>query len=405
MNKENELNDKNPLSENISEKKSNEEVEQSNLILNAMFNAMPDSVFCKDLEKRYIECNKSFEKFIAHSKDEIIGKTFAELAGREVDIVKFYEDVDSTVINESKPIVQEDVVLTYNGVDRLYDLIKAPLIKKNDNGEDEIIGLLGIMHDVNERYNLIKDLQNTQADLESTLERANTADRVKNDFLSRMSHELLTPMNAIMGMSQIAQSSADLNYIKKCIDEIFENSSHLLRLINNLLEVSNGAGDLSESVFSIGILGKNAKERMARHFPAKHQTLTVEMDKSLPKEMVADIKRIDKVIYHLLSNASKFSKNNSEILLKFKLLSDASDRQFLEVSVTDSGIGIPAETLNTIFEIFEQGDGSYNRKYQGVGIGLTLSKYNVEMMGGTISVDSGIGKGSTFKFTVPINRR
>ena len=399
MSKEN----KTGIPENESDN-ANEQIEQSDFILNAMFNAMPDSVYCKDLEGRYIECNKSFEDFMAHPKEEIIGKTFSELVTDQLDIVKFYTDVDKTVISERKTVIQEGVVMSYNGSDRYYDLVKAPLIRKNADGEDEIFGLLAIMYDVNERFVLIRDLQNFQANLEIALERANSGSKAKSEFLSRISHELLTPMNAIMGMSQIAKASADLEYIKNCIEDIQSNSNHLLRLISNLLEISSGTGTLSESAFKLDTLIGSIKSRLAPYLNKKHQTLNIVIDEKLPGEMLADDKRIEKVVYHLLSNASKFSNNNSEISLEFDLLDDTAEGLTLKVSVIDTGIGIPTEVLNSIFEIFEQGDGSYTRKFQGIGIGLTLSKYIVETMGGAISVVSEPGKGSAFTFTVPVSR-
>jgi len=382
----------------------NEQIEQSNLILNAMFNAMQDSVFCKDLEGRYIECNKSFEEFITHTKEEIIGKTFTELINDKVDIVKFYTDVDRTVIEEGKTVTQKDVSMSYNGVDRFYDIIKTPLTRQSADGENETFGLLALMRDVNERYVLIKNLQDTQASLETALERANAGNKAKTEFLSCMSHELLTPMNIIMGMSQIAKTSTDLNYMKTCLDEIYEHSSHLLRLINNLLEVSSGSGTFDESLFSLGALIEYVENRINPYLDRKQQTLNIEVDDSIPKIMIADEKRISKVIFHLLTNASKFSEENNEILLKFDILDEAAERPVLKISVADNGIGMSPEMLNNIFDIFEQGDGSYTRKYQGIGIGLTLSKYIIETMGGTISVESEPDKGSIFTFMVPVSR-
>jgi len=369
-----------------------------------MFNAMPDSVFCKDLERRYIECNKSFEIFISRNKDEIIGKTFAEITEQGLDIVKNYADVDTIVINEGKTIIQEGVSLTYNGSDRFYDLIKTPLIRKNVDGEDEVFGLLGIMHDVNDRYLLIKDLQDMQANLEVALEQANSANRAKGEFLSRMSHELLTPMNAIMGMSQIVKSSEDVENIKSCIVEIYDNSCHLLRLITNLLEVSTGAHTLIEKAFQPAALINNLKSRIEPYLNRKQQTLNIECDEALPKEIIADEKSIEKVIFHLLTNASKFSHEKGEITLKLYMLEETGERIRLGVSIIDNGIGMSPEVLDIIFDIFEQGDGSYTRRHQGVGIGLTISKYTIETMGGTITVVSEPGIGSDFTFTVPITR-
>ena len=385
------------------ENNENEKIEQSNLILNAMFNAMPDEVFCKDLDKRYIECNKSFEAFIAHTKEEVIGKTFAEVAGDGLVIIKYYDDVDDIVLNEGKTIKQEGVSMSYDGAERFYDITKTPLIKKNADGEDEIFGLLGLMHDVNERYLLIKDLQNLQANLEIALEQANSGSRAKSEFLSRMSHELRTPMNAIMGMAQIVKASDDLEYVKDCIDEIYDNSNHLMRLINNLLEASQGVGALNKSEFSLNSMIESIEARISAYLDRKQQTLNTHIDSSLPKTVVADEKRIAQVIFHLLTNASKFSPETGEISLKIGVLDDSDHKTVLKISVIDNGIGMSTEVLNSIFDIFEQADGSYTRKYEGVGIGLTLSKYIVETMGGIISVVSEPGEGSEFTFTVPVS--
>ena len=386
------------------ENQNEQSIEQSNLILNAMFNAMPDSVYCKDLDGRYIECNNSFEEFIANPKEDIIGKTFSELVTDQLDIVKFYTDVDTTVINEKKTVIQKDVKMTYNGADRYYDLIKTPIMKKNTDGEDEIFGLVALMHDVNERYLLIKDLQHVQANLEVALERSNSGSRAKSDFLSRMSHELLTPMNAIIGMSQIAKTSDDIDYVKKCIDEIYSSSNHLLRLIKNLLEVSGGSGVLNESVFSLKSLLQNINQRITPYLDNKQQKLNIIYDNSLPNEVYSDERRIDRVIFHILTNASKFSGKNTEISLDFSMKSNTPEGFILCISITDQGIGMSDELLHTIFDMFEQGDGSNTRKYQGVGIGLTLSKYIVETMGGTIEVDSQPDKGSKFTVSIPISR-
>jgi len=385
------------------ENNENEKIEQSNLILNAMFNAMPDEVFCKDLDKRYIECNKSFEAFIAHTKEEVIGKTFAEVAGDGLVIIKYYDDVDDIVLNEGKTIKQEGVSMSYDGAERFYDITKTPLIKKNADGEDEIFGLLGLMHDVNERYLLIKDLQNLQANLEIALEQANSGSRAKSEFLSRMSHELRTPMNAIMGMAQIVKASDDLEYVKDCIDEIYDNSNHLMRLINNLLEASQGVGALNKSEFSLNSMIESIEARISAYLDRKQQTLNTHIDSSLPKTVVADEKRIAQVIFHLLTNASKFSPETGKVSLKIGVFDDSDRKNVLKISVIDNGIGMSTEVLSSIFDIFEQADGSYTRKYEGVGIGLTLSKYIVETMGGIISVVSEPGEGSEFTFTVPVS--
>jgi len=382
------------------------QMERGNNILIAMFNAIPDLVFCKDLNGRYIECNKAFEKFLQCTQDDILGKTFADLGAATSETIQNNAAVEQDVIREGKTIKQDEVTLIYEGNEHYFEMIKTPLIEVGaDGGPGETYGLLGIMHDITDRYALIKSLRDAQTHLEHALEQANSASTAKSEFLSRMSHELRTPMNAIMGMAQIAKASSDPVKIKNYIDEIYDSSHHLMRLISNLLEVSGGISALSESKFSLDSMLEYIKSRIIPILDKRHQKLEIDIDKSVPAALVANEKRIAQVILHLLTNASKFSDSNKTITLTFKINKETSDGILLEVSVIDTGIGMSEDIIHTIFDMFEQGDGSHTRKHGGVGIGLTLSKYIVEMMGGKITVESELDKGSVFTFTVLVNRQ
>ena len=381
------------------------QMERGNNILIAMFNAIPDLVFCKDSSGRYIECNKAFEKFMQRPQIEVLGKTFADLNAATSETVQNNAMVDQTVIREGKTIIQDEVTLLYEGNEHYFEMIKAPLIEVGADGESgETYGLLGIMHDITDRYALIKSLRDAQVHLEHALEQANSASTAKSDFLSRMSHELRTPMNAIMGMAQIAKASSDTNKIRSCVDEIYDYSHHLMRLISNLLEVSSGISTFTEEKFSLDSMLEYIKSRIVPLLDKKHQTLDVHVNESVPKVLVANERRIAQVIIHLLTNASKFSDNNGKIILKIETAKKTSDDTVLEISVIDKGIGMSKDVMDTIFDMFEQGDGSHSRRHEGVGIGLTLSKYIVEMMGGKISVESEPDKGSEFTFTVPVKK-
>ena len=381
------------------------QMERGNNLLMAMFNAIPDLVFCKDLSGRYIECNKAFEKFLQRPQAEILGKTFGDLGAATSETVQNNADVEQVVLREGKTMKQDEVTLIYEGNEHYFEMIKTPLIKVSADGEPgEIYGLLGIMHDITDRYTLVKSLRDTQSNLENALEQANSASTAKSDFLSRMSHELRTPMNAIMGMAQIAKGSSDPAKISNYIDEIYDSSHHLMRLISNLLEVSGGISNLTESAFSLDSMIEYIQSRIHPHTEKKNQELVVEIDAKVPRVMVANERRIAQVIIHLLTNASKFSDSNQTVTLSFNLVKETADELVLEISVIDRGIGMSDEVIHTIFDMFEQGDGGHSRRYGGVGIGLTLSKYIVEMMGGKITVESEPDKGSTFSFTVPIKK-
>jgi len=382
-----------------------EQMDLESQIRLAMFDAIPDLVFCKDLEGKYIECNEVFEKFMNRTYDNVLGKTYQELGVADSEQVEAAYKADQTVIREGKTVKQEEIKLSYNNNEHYFEMIKTPLVRKGVEGEPgEIFGLLGIMHDVTDRYVLVKSLREAQSHLEDALEKANSASTAKSEFLSRMSHELRTPMNAIMGMSQIAKISNDPDKIKNCVDEIYEYSHHLMRLISNLLEVSSGISNLTAAAFSLDSMIEYIESRINPLLSKKLQTLEVKIDGAVPRGMVANEKRIAQVIIHLLTNASKFSDGKDNIILAVNIAKETTDGLVLEFSVADNGIGMSEDTIHTIFDMFEQGDGSHSRQHEGIGVGLTLSKYIVEMMGGKISVESELDKGSTFTFTVPVSR-
>jgi len=213
-------------------------------------------------------------------------------------------------------------------------------------------------------------------------------------------------MNAIMGMAQIAQVSEDKEKVKKCLGEIYEASRHLMRLISNVLDVSGGSSALSlaETKFSFDSLIAYVSERVNSEAIKKQQTLTVDIDESVPTILVGDEKRLAQVIVHLLTNAIAFSPNNSEIYLKIDVHSEEDETIILRIDVVDTGVGIAEEHKRKLFSVFEQGDGSYTRQHGGIGVSLALSKYIVEMMGGSIWVESELGEGSTFSFTAKVAR-
>jgi len=175
-----------------------------------------------------------------------------------------------------------------------------------------------------------------------------------------------------------------------------------MRLISNVLDVSGGSSSMSlaEAKFSFDSILAYISERINPEAKKKHQTIVVDLSESVPAILIGDEKRLAQVFLHLLANAVAFSPEHSEIYLRISVAEEIDEIVVLKVEVEDSGVGIPEEQKNKLFSIFEQGDGSYTRQHGGIGVSLALSKYIVEMMGGTIWVESELGKGSTFSFTV-----
>jgi len=235
---------------------------------------------------------------------------------------------------------------------------------------------------------------------------AEHSSRAKNEFLARMSHEMLTPMNAIMGFADIAKVSCDFDEIMSCLDKINDSSNHLLTMLRNILDVSDGscAFTIVESQFFVKAMIKNVLSKTNRKLKKKGQKLSLFVSQSIPETLIGDQERIIKVITHLLANAIKFSPEQSRINLDIDITDAENEVITLKTVVTDNGIGVSKEQQESLFHLFEQVDGSKTRKYGGIGIGLPLSKCIAKMMDGDIWVESEPGKGSKFMFTCKVKK-
>lgn len=236
-------------------------------------------------------------------------------------------------------------------------------------------------------------------------QKADGESRSKSDFLSRMSHEMRTPMNAIIGMTEIARKSEDKERIRYCLDKIGDASAHLLGVINDVLDMSKieaGKLELSEEIFDLGAMVDQVVGVMQFKFKEKKQRFTCTMEEPLPGTIKADRQRLVQLINNLLSNATKFTPEEGSIDLNLRSLGREENHEKLQIEVKDSGIGISPLQQEKLFQSFEQADVSISRKYGGTGLGLSISKRILDLMGGEIIVESDLGKGSVFRFTVPV---
>ncbi|HCU24282.1 MAG TPA: hypothetical protein DF383_04615 [Deltaproteobacteria bacterium] len=249
------------------------------------------------------------------------------------------------------------------------------------------------------------------------LERAN---KIKSEFLAIMSHELRTPLTAIIGFSELLMEEVmgELNAEQKdSLREVLNNGEHLLHLINSILDLAKveaGKMELNLEDFSLEDLVQEVKNSIAPLVKKKHQVFDVQTQGVLPP-MHGDARKLRQVLLNLLSNAIKFTPESGRIALEVRhmaaldpaqhppaaALSPCPEGYFL-LQVSDTGIGIEAEDLSAIFNVFEQVDSSFTRHYQGTGLGLALSKQFVEMHQGVIWAESETGKGSTFKVALPV---
>jgi signal transduction histidine kinase len=239
------------------------------------------------------------------------------------------------------------------------------------------------------------------------MQRLNTelaaADALKSEFLATMSHELRTPLHAIIGFSELLADGivSEPDEMGACLADILSSGRHLLSLINDVLDISKieaGRMELKRVAFDlceeVGEVCRSVSPLVA----ARRHTFIAE-EPAVPALVFADRQRIRQIILNLVSNAIKFTPDGGTI--RIAITSDGNDASLLRLSVQDTGIGINAEDFPKLFEKFRQLDASHNRRYEGTGLGLALTKQLVELNGGTISVTSDFGYGSTFAFTVP----
>ncbi|MDR1759176.1 MAG: response regulator [Fibrobacter sp.] len=232
------------------------------------------------------------------------------------------------------------------------------------------------------------------------------ANQAKSQFLSRMSHEMRTPMNAIIGFCRMAKKTKELEKKNEFLSDITNASDYLLKIINDVLDLSKiEAGKIKLNIEKTNIheIMEEIEKMFASQVKNKEQIFSIHISDKVPQYVYCDKMRLTQILMNLISNALKFTPNKGRISVFVSVLEQTSSTCSLEFAVQDTGIGIKEEYIPKAFQIFEQGDGGTTRKYGGTGLGLSISKYLAEIMKGEISVISKVNEGSTFKFNVVLN--
>lgn len=287
------------------------------------------------------------------------------------------------------------------------------------NGRDEVAVLTENFNRmtaaVRERHDQVQfyqaELEKTNRQLEATLltakelallaEQANTA---KREFLQNMSHELRTPINGVMGMAQLLGVTSLTQEQQTYLKDLEFSADNLLTLISNILDFTAVAGEKTYLAISAFVPEDLIGDLVASNKVLANEksiTVTSKIDQQIPTPVYGDKDRIYQVLDNLMSNALKFTHQGS-VQIEVQQVLATKEQAIIKFSVTDSGVGIAENQLETIFNAFTQVDGTATRQYGGIGLGLSIVKVLVELMGGTLGVESSLGKGSTFWFKVPL---
>lgn len=290
-----------------------------------------------------------------------------------------------------QPFTRDISLLTEGGKQRTYNLSILRTLggQQFNDGPEEEHSIMLMLNDVTTLVN--------------ALENAQQANNAKTEFLSRMSHEIRTPMNAIIGMAQIAKSTDDAYKIQNSLDKIETSSTHLLGIINDILDLSKieaGKLVLNKEVISLADDMDFVLSMMKPRAEARNIKLSLRIAHIAHDTIETDSLRLNQVLINLLGNAIKFSPEGGNVRLVMEELGRKGEEATYRFEVEDDGIGIDSRNLARLFQPFEQADAGVAKGYGGTGLGLAISKRIVELMDGEIGAESVLGAGSTFRFTI-----
>ncbi len=362
--------------------------EANNLaLLMHVINLLPNPVYIKDREHKWVEVNEAFCDLLGYSREELLGKSDYDFNPPEQ--AKVFWEKDNLVFSTKQENI--NIEETTNSMGGLRWVESRKSYFQTDDGAEYIVGVL----------NDITDMKAREEALLKAQEEAVAGEKAKSNFLAVMSHEIRTPMTGVMGMAQILRNTELTTRQMEMVKTLESSGDALLLIIDDILDFSSlesGKVELNHKSFNLHdmieglvmLMGVNARE--------KQLDLILSIDENLPKYVLGDEGRLRQILSNLIKNAIKFTETGYIYVKAFPEVT--VNGTVVQFTVKDTGVGIPDDKIHTIFDKFSQADYSNTRIYGGTGLGLSISKSLAQLMGGTLTAKSKVGEGSKFYLSV-----